>query len=63
MARKQIMVGKVPVGGGAPVTVQSMTNTRTEDIEATAEQALRVMRVVDLMFQADAEGGAQKCYI
>ena len=44
MARKQIMVGKVPVGGGAPVTVQSMTNTRTEDVEATAKQALRLER-------------------
>ena len=27
----------------------------------TPEQALRVMRVVDLMFKADAEGGAQRC--
>ena len=29
------MVGDVPVGGGAPVVVQSMTNTRTDDVEAT----------------------------
>ena len=35
---KQIMVGKVPVGGGAPVTVQSMTITKTADVEATLEQ-------------------------
>jgi (E)-4-hydroxy-3-methylbut-2-enyl-diphosphate synthase len=32
------MVGDVPVGGGAPVVVQSMTNTDTADVEATAEQ-------------------------
>ena len=35
---KQIMVGGVPVGGGAPVSIQSMTNTRTDDVEATLAQ-------------------------
>ena len=35
---KQIMVGGVPVGGGAPVSIQSMTNTRTDDVEATLGQ-------------------------
>jgi len=35
---KQIMVGGVPIGGGAPVSIQSMTNTRTDDIEATLKQ-------------------------
>ena len=35
---KQIMVGTVPVGGGAPVSIQSMTNTRTDDAEATIAQ-------------------------
>ena len=35
---KQIMVGGVPVGGGAPVTIQSMTNTRTDDVESTLSQ-------------------------
>jgi len=34
----QVMVGDVPVGGGAPIVVQSMTNTDTADIEATIEQ-------------------------
>ncbi|MGK9235676.1 flavodoxin-dependent (E)-4-hydroxy-3-methylbut-2-enyl-diphosphate synthase, partial [Inquilinus limosus] len=33
-----IHVGKVPVGGDSPITVQSMTNTRTTDIQATIEQ-------------------------
>jgi len=35
---KQIMVGNVPVGGDAPVTVQSMCNTKTWDVEATVSQ-------------------------
>ncbi len=35
---RQIMVGNVPVGGGAPITVQSMTNTLTSDAAATLEQ-------------------------
>ncbi len=34
----QVMVGDVPVGGNAPIVVQSMTNTDTADIEATIEQ-------------------------
>ena len=32
------MVGKVPVGGGAPISVQSMTNTDTRDVAATLAQ-------------------------
>ena len=35
---RQIMVGKVPVGGDAPIAVQSMTNTLTSDAKATIEQ-------------------------
>ena len=35
---KQILVGGVPVGGGAPISIQSMTNTRTDDVEATLAQ-------------------------
>ena len=35
---RQIRVGKVPVGGDAPITVQSMTNTLTTDAEATIRQ-------------------------
>ena len=34
----QVMVGDVPVGGDAPIVVQSMTNTDTADVDATAEQ-------------------------
>ena len=39
---RQILVGGVPVGGGAPVTIQSMTNTRTDDARATVDQILRL---------------------
>ena len=35
---RRIMVGDVPVGGGAPVSVQSMTTTKTHDIGATLQQ-------------------------
>jgi (E)-4-hydroxy-3-methylbut-2-enyl-diphosphate synthase len=35
---RQIMVGSVPVGGGAPISVQSMTTTLTSDVNATLQQ-------------------------
>ena len=35
---KQIHVGKVPVGGSAPISVQSMTTTKTADVEGTLQQ-------------------------
>ncbi|MDA1371862.1 MAG: flavodoxin-dependent (E)-4-hydroxy-3-methylbut-2-enyl-diphosphate synthase [Proteobacteria bacterium] len=40
---RQIMVGNVPVGGNAPISVQSMTNTETTDVEATLEQINRLV--------------------
>ena len=39
---KTVYVGQVPVGGGAPVTVQSMLNTPAHDIPASVEQARRL---------------------
>ena len=39
---RQISVGGVPLGGGAPVTIQSMTNTRTDDVAATVAQIRRL---------------------
>jgi (E)-4-hydroxy-3-methylbut-2-enyl-diphosphate synthase len=44
---RQIMVGNVPVGGDAPITVQTMTNTLTTDVKATIAQ-----------IQAAADAGA-----
>lgn len=38
---RQIMVGNVPVGGNAPITVQTMTNTPTSDATATIDQIRR----------------------
>mgnify|MGYP001438825235 FL=1 len=35
---KKIWVGDVAVGGDAPISVQSMTNTETTDVEATVKQ-------------------------
>ncbi len=40
----QVMVGPVPVGGGAPVVVQSMTNTDTADIEKTVAQVFELWK-------------------
>ncbi|AKA37959.1 flavodoxin-dependent (E)-4-hydroxy-3-methylbut-2-enyl-diphosphate synthase [Yersinia ruckeri] len=41
----RIYVGKVPIGDGAPIAVQSMTNTRTTDVDATVNQILSLERV------------------
>ena len=35
---KQVRVGKLSLGGGAPIWIQSMTNTKTRDAEATIRQ-------------------------
>ena len=39
---RRIQVGAVPMGGGAPVSIQSMCNTATEDVEATVQQIRRL---------------------
>ena len=41
---KKVKIGDVWIGGGSPVRIQSMTNTRTEDVDATVEQILRLER-------------------
>jgi (E)-4-hydroxy-3-methylbut-2-enyl-diphosphate synthase len=41
-SERQIHVGGVPVGGGAPVAVQTMTKTETADLQATMDQVRRV---------------------
>ncbi|MBA4489312.1 flavodoxin-dependent (E)-4-hydroxy-3-methylbut-2-enyl-diphosphate synthase [Paracoccus sp. S1E-3] len=38
---RKIMVGSVPVGGDAPITVQTMTNTDSSDVRATLDQVIR----------------------
>jgi (E)-4-hydroxy-3-methylbut-2-enyl-diphosphate synthase len=41
---RQIMVGDIPVGGDAPISVQSMTNTETTDISATVKQVQQIQQ-------------------
>ena len=41
-ATKKIRIGNVEIGGGSPVAIQSMTNTKTEDVDATAAQILEL---------------------
>jgi (E)-4-hydroxy-3-methylbut-2-enyl-diphosphate synthase len=41
-SQRQIHVGRVPIGGGAPVAVQTMTKTETADLQATMDQIARV---------------------
>lgn len=67
---KQIQVGKVAVGGGAEVCIQSMCNTKTEDVRATVEQILRleeagceIIRVAVPHMEAAAAVGEIKRYI
>ncbi|NLC59956.1 MAG: flavodoxin-dependent (E)-4-hydroxy-3-methylbut-2-enyl-diphosphate synthase [Gammaproteobacteria bacterium] len=43
-ATRQVMVGKVAVGGDAPVVVQSMTNTDTADVDGTVKQVAALWR-------------------
>lgn len=40
---RQIMVGNIPIGGDAPISVQTMTNTETCDVDATLEQIGRMV--------------------
>ena len=39
---RPVMVGKVQVGGGAPISIQSMTNTHTYDVQETLDQVKRL---------------------
>ena len=39
---KQVKIGNVTIGGGAPIAIQSMTNTKTWDVKATVEQIHRL---------------------
>ena len=55
---KKLMVGKVAVGGGAPVSIQSMCNTKTDDVAATVAQihALEDAGCEIIMFRAVSSG-------
>ena len=59
-----VRVGKVQVGGGAPIVVQSMANTDTADVESTCHQNLELARAGSEMLRVTvnlpeaAAGGA-----
>ena len=41
---RKVRIGDVVIGGGSPVAIQSMTNTKTENVEETAAQILALER-------------------
>jgi len=45
MLTRQVTIGNTGVGGGLPIKIQSMTNTKTENVEATIAQILELERV------------------
>ena len=53
---RRIMVGPVPVGGGAPISVQSMTNTDTNDTAASVAQIERIDRAGGHIVRLTAQG-------
>src|ERR1700742_597549 len=53
-SKRQIFVGSVPIGGGAPVVVQTMTKTETANLAATMEQIRKV---------ADAGADVVRCAV
>src|SRR6201994_2382218 len=53
-SKRQIFVGSVPIGGGAPVVVQTMTKTETSNLTATLDQIRRV---------ADAGADVVRCAV
>ena len=61
---KQILVGGVAVGGGASVKIQSMTTTKTADVEKTVEQISRLenagCEIVRVAISDEADAAALK---
>ena len=56
---RRLQVGKVPIGGGAPVSIQSMTNSQTTDVEGTLAQISRLaMAGCDIVRIAIPDQGA-----
>ena len=56
---RQISIGNVKIGGGAPISVQSMTNTKTTDTAATVAQIKALEKAgCDVTFHSLEEGVA-----
>ena len=63
---RTIHVGPVPVGGEAPITVQTMTNTDTSDVKATVDQVIRAAEAGadhPIRVERDAETGEPSPYV
>ena len=64
---KRIMVGGIPIGGGSPVVIQSMLNTKTTDVEGSLEQIRKLQAAgcqiarLAVPNREAAEGFAQIC--
>ena len=58
---KVIQIGDRKIGGGNPILIQSMTNTKTEDVQATVEQilALESSRVRDYPLCSSYDGSGK----
>ena len=55
-ATTEVRIGGVVIGGGRPVVVQSMTNTDTNDTEASAAQVVRIARAGGRIVRLTAQG-------
>ena len=58
---RRIVVGSVPVGGGAPVTVQSMLNVRTSDVDAALGQLASLADAGAGIVRLAVDGPADAC--
>ena len=59
---KVIQIGDKKIGGGNPILIQSMTNTRTEDTEASIEQILRLEKAGCDIIRSTANNEQQRLF-
>ena len=62
---QQVLVGNVKVGGGAPIVVQSMTNTDTVNVKATVNQIMELAKagseMVRITVNSEEAAAADNC--
>ena len=56
---KVVQIGNRKIGGGNPVLIQSMTNTKTEDVEATVKQILELEAAGCEIIRTGTEGNQE----
>lgn len=60
---KEIQIGKVTIGGTNPIAIQSMTNTKTEDVKATVSQILQLEKAgCEIIRCAHSDHGSGKIF-